>query len=339
MTARPLSILTTGMVCSVGLTAPAACAAIRARLTNPTETFFVDEYGERYVAHQVPMKIPYVGRTRLAYMAAHVVHQCLATGTSEDAGMIPLFLCVAEPTRPGRVDGLNDTLFQEIEQICQIRFSPQSFVVAQGRVGVATALLRARELIYEGQAESALIVAVDSLLVKETLEGFGRSGRLLTTDNSNGFMPGEGAAGLLVTRPGAEPGLCVDGIGVAVEAAHIESEDPLRADGLVSAVRGALRESSCELHDLDVRITDSTGEQYYFKEAALALARILRQRKEEFDIWHPADCIGEIGSAIGPALLAVASAACKKGYSPGPGVLIHLGNDLGERAAIVARHR
>ena len=87
--------------------------------------------------------------------------------------------------------------------------------------------------------------------------------------------------------------------------------------------------------DLDYRITDISGEQYQFKEAALAEARLLRQHKEEFDIWHPADCIGEIGAASLPCMLGVALYAAHKGYAPGPRLLAHLGNDDGKRVALV----
>ena len=92
------------------------------------------------------------------------------------------------------------------------------------------------------------------------------------------------------------------------------------------------------MHDLDFRITDNSGEQYYFKESALALSRNLRQRKTAFDIWHPADCIGEVGAAIGPCVLGIALAAARKGYAPGPGVLCHFANDDGERAALMLRY-
>jgi len=86
------------------------------------------------------------------------------------------------------------------------------------------------------------------------------------------------------------------------------------------------------------RIADLSGEQYYFKEAALALQKTLRRRQEAMDLWHPAECIGETGSAIGPAMLGVAAAACHKQYAPGPQILLHTANDAGERAAIVARY-
>ena len=81
---------------------------------------------------------------------------------------------------------------------------------------------------------------------------------------------------------------------------------------MVQAFRAALEDAGCTLGDLDFRITDVSGEQYMFKEAALAMTRLLRKRKEEFDIWHPADCIGETGAAIGPVIFNVVMTATQK---------------------------
>ena len=68
------------------------------------------------------------------------------------------------------------------------------------------------------------------------------------------------------------------------------------------------------------------------------MTRTLRVRKEEFDIWHPADCIGEVGAAIVPVVLAVALAAARKNYAPGPGALCHFAGDNSERAAVILRY-
>ncbi|MGE8312640.1 MAG: hypothetical protein ACN6QR_24145, partial [Pseudomonas protegens] len=95
----------------------------------------------------------------------------------------------------------------------------------------------------------------------------------------------------------------------------------------------------CGLEQMDYRLTDISGEQYYFKEASLALSRTLRVRKEFFHLWHPADCIGEVGAAIGPTMLAVALAASRKGYGDGPNILCHLGNDAGQRAAALLSYQ
>jgi len=91
------------------------------------------------------------------------------------------------------------------------------------------------------------------------------------------------------------------------------------------------------IDDLDYRMTDANGEQYGFKEAALAITRTLRKRKEEFDIRHPADCVGEVGAAIVPIALGVANTAAKKGYALGKSVLCHFGNDDEQRAVMFLR--
>jgi 3-oxoacyl-[acyl-carrier-protein] synthase-1 len=168
-----------------------------------------------------------------------------------------------------------------------------------------------------------------------TLSVYERASRLLTATNSNGFMPGEAGGAILVGRPSGEPELLCTGLGYGVEQAHIDSEEPLRADGLSTAFRQALADAGCALNALDFRITDVSGEQYYFKEAALALQRTMRARREEFDFWHPAECIGEAGAACGPAIVALADAACRKSYAPGRGILGHMGIDAGRRAAMV----
>ena len=109
----------------------------------------------------------------------------------------------------------------------------------------------------------------------------------------------------------------------------------MRADGLVQAINAALADAQSGYEAIDYRLTDANGEQYWFKEAALAMNRTLRVRKETFDLWHPADCIGETGAAVGPCAYAVALAAACKCYAPGPGVLCHFGDDGGQRTALV----
>jgi 3-oxoacyl-[acyl-carrier-protein] synthase-1 len=87
--------------------------------------------------------------------------------------------------------------------------------------------------------------------------------------------------------------------------------------------------------DLDFRITDISGEQYYFKENALVLLRLLRTRKATFDIWHPADCIGEVGCVQAAVMLMVIKAAVEKDYSEGSNILAQLGDEGGKRAAMI----
>ena len=338
MSVPAIAIQRTGLVTAVGQSSPASCAALRAKLTNPTETRFRDSRGEWIMAHQVFFEQPSRGLGKLARMAAMSIDEVLVDIERDRWDGIPLLLCVAEAERPGRTAGLDDELFLRIQAECGARFSPRSGIVAHGRVGVAVALAQARTLLAEGAATQVVVAATDSLLSWPTLQHFEQNDRLLTQRNSNGFVPGEAAGALLLGVPQGRPGeLVCSGIGFAREAAHQDSGEPLRGDGLSQAIKAALAEAGCAMHDIDYRITDLSGEHYYFKEASLALSRTLRVRKEEFDIWHPAECIGEVGAAAGTAVLALAEAACRKGFGPGPSILVHVSNDAGQRAALTLR--
>lgn len=334
MTPPGLAILNTGLVTSVGLGTAAACAAIRAGVSNASETRFLDSSGERLRAHRVPLDDEWLGTTRLVKMASLAAGEALAGIPREQWGAIALLLCTAEADRHDRPD-LDGTLFAALERQLGEEFAAGSATIPHGRVSVAIALERARELIGAGGVTGVLIVAVDSLLNAAVLRKLEQAGRLLTALNSDGFIPGEAAGAALIGTPAAQaPILCV-GLGFATETAALESGQPLRAQGLSQAIKTALTEAGREFHEVDLRIADLSGEQYYFKEAALALSRLLRVRREQIDLWHPAECIGEVGAAAGIAVLAVARMALTKNYVPGPVVLAHFASDAGRRAAVL----
>ena len=201
MNATPLAILCTGLVTSVGLTAVQSCAAFRAKLTNPTETRFIDSGGEWIMAHQVQLREPWRGSTKLAKMAAMAIGEALQGISKQEWSSLPLLLCVAETDRPGRMTGLDDQLFVQIQTELGFAFSAQSSVFAQGRVGVALALAQARTLMVKAKISRVLVAATDSLLCWPTLSHYELEDRLLTARNSNGFMPGEAAGALLVGAP------------------------------------------------------------------------------------------------------------------------------------------
>ncbi|MFO1199070.1 MAG: beta-ketoacyl synthase N-terminal-like domain-containing protein [Burkholderiaceae bacterium] len=338
MSAVPVSFRGFGLVTSVGLDAPSTCAAIRAKLQNPVETRVIDSRGEWLFGHEVPLGELHRGRAKLVRMCAMAIGECLEKLPPRERAGIPLLLCVAERSRPGRLPGLEDELFLEIESALGITFADQSVVVPQGRLGFASAVDVARQMMLEGTARRVMVAAVDTLMNVATMTAYERAGRLLTAANSNGFLPGEGAGAVLLEQDASAPALVCSGLGFATERAHIESGEPLRADGLSRAIRAALDDAGMRYPALDFRVTDLSGEHYYFKEAALAMSRSLRERKQEMDLWHPAECVGETGAVGGLLAAAVADAACRKGYAPGRSILAHAGNDDGRRAAMVLRY-
>jgi 3-oxoacyl-[acyl-carrier-protein] synthase-1 len=334
---QTLAIADVGMVTGVGLSAPAACAAIRCAIDGFAETRFRDSGGEWLIGCEVPLERPLRGAAKLAGMLAIAIDECTRGDPMRDIRSIPVVLCTAEPERPGGAAGDEDRLIERLQSELGLHLHEASLRLADGRVGVALALSHAQRLIYRDGARQVIVAAADSLLRSRILADFEARDRLLTSRHSDGFIPGEAAAAILFEAPreGARHQWICDGIGFGAERASEDSEEPLRADGLVAAIRAALAEAGCEMGDVDFRIADVSGSQYRFKEAALAVSRTLRRRKNDFDFWHPADCVGETGAAAGAVMLGVLEMAGRKGYAKGRRVLLHLGNEDGRRAAMV----
>jgi 3-oxoacyl-[acyl-carrier-protein] synthase-1 len=325
------------MVTSVGLTAPASCAAIRSAVDNFRETRFMDQNGEWLMGSEVPLGKPWRGDAKLVKMAAWAIRECVESGHELALAATPLLLCLPEREAVGHSAIDEDEFVRELQNDLGVRFHDRSEVIARGHVSLAVAVKRARRLLEGQDIQRVIVAASDSLLVSSTLADYEEKERLLTSSNSDGFIPGEAASAVVFesARGGSRPQLVCQGVGFGVENAPIDSEEPLRADGLTTAIRGALEDAGWDESLLDFKIVDVSGPQYQFKEAALAFGRIDRTKRTEFDIWHPADCVGEVGAAIGPIMIGVLKAAFEKGYAKGGRVLMHMGNDDGKRAALV----
>jgi 3-oxoacyl-[acyl-carrier-protein] synthase-1 len=327
------------MITGVGLSASASCAAIRCGINNFSETRFLARSGDWIIGSEVRTEEPWRGLTKQSGMACAAIRECISTAAKGGrlSSPVPLVLCLAEEERPGRLPGLGGALLLEIERELGMKFHADSSVVALGRVGAAVGLLRAQRLIQDRNHPYVILAGVDSYLTAPTLLVLEEVERLLTNTNSNGFVPGEAAAAVLLGHPvpGARAPVICRGLGFGRETAAADSRQPLRADGMVEAIRAALSAAGIGLERVDHRISDVSGEQYRFKEAALAVNRILRERKAELGMWHPADSIGEAGAAALPVMLGVLYYAASKRYLPGRVFLAHLSNDDDKRAALI----
>jgi 3-oxoacyl-[acyl-carrier-protein] synthase I len=329
---QPLQIVGSGLVTSVGLSTAAAAAAIRAGVSNAQLTRFMDWGGEWMAAHVVPIEAPNP-RAKLLQMAATAIGECLASAARESSTGTALVLCLPEASRPSTGNEVGESAIAELSSMVGTTFSADSSTIAVGRVGGFVGLHHARALLGEGKADAVLVAGVDSYVNWPALSHFENQHRLLTSKNSDGFLPGEAAAAVMVTRPVSGTALRCEGLGFAKESATVDASVPLRADGLVEAIRAAARDADCRAQDFDLRITALSGEHYYFKEAALAMARLVRDPMPEADLWHPADCVGEVGAAAGPLAMILAATGCAKGYAEASRILCHLSNDGAERSA------
>lgn len=333
-----LAIKAGGLVTPVGFNAPATCAALRAGIRNVQVANLWDaESGQYIAAGRVPLPQWWEGPGKLPELVAPAILECLQAATPITPRELPLLLGVSPSTRPHRWAGLDDWILKAVEEKLGVQFHPSSQVIPRGQVAGVWGAREAARLIEEEGRPGCIVAGVESYLQQPIVQAYMNHRRVLTPGNSNGFSPGEAGSAVLLAACAEPPAddICILGTGVATEPATIESEEPLRGEGLTEAIRLALAEANVSMPDTHFRITDLNGEHYKFKEATLAFNRLLRSRIESHDIWHPIEYIGEIGAAIGPLVLAFARDAIHKGYAPGSVVICHFSNDDQERAAAV----
>jgi len=335
----PLAIKAAGMVTAVGFNAASSCAAMRAGIRCVNETNLWDaESGEYLAAGRVLLPHWWIGTGKLAELVAPAIHECMTAAAPVRPEEIPILIGVSSPDRPCRFTDLDAEILREVEHRLEFQVHRASRVIAQDRVSGVAAIPEAQHLLDDG-APLCVIAGVDSSVRQDLVEHYLLKRRLLTPKNSNGFSPGEAGGALLVgpSSPRARE-LDVLGVGMGWESAGIESEEPLRGDGLTAAISGALETGGLRMDDANYRITDLNGEHYRFKEMTLAMTRFPSKPKPKlFDLWHPIEFIGDVGAAIGPVVLGVALHAARKYYGVGPIALCTFGNDDGARAAAVVK--
>ncbi|MCR3692075.1 MULTISPECIES: hypothetical protein [Citrobacter] len=335
-----LRITATGMCCAVGYSTAAAVPAIRAGMDHFRETQFVDQQGKPLIGAQL-YGIDQWGTSRMGWMFRRVLTECLANENHANAlNNMALILIVPEPERPGATENWSDEIYQGCT--AQYDFHPCSCVVPSGKVGLASALAMASDFLTTGQVRRVLIAGVDSFFSSAAITHYLGQQRLLTGDNSDGFIPGEAAGAITVTlnENPDDDGLIICGIGQGNEEAHIlQDELPNRGTGLNKAIRRAVTDSGSPLTETLFHISAVSHESFYFRETELAVLRSLEHKVADYPHLMLTASTGEVGAASGPLMLAYLASVMPRPDGPGRKGLIHLSDDYGHRAAAIVQWR
>ncbi len=340
--ATTLRIAGRAMCCSVGHHAPAACAAIHARLNHFRETSFVAYDGKPVIGASL-YGLDLWGEARHDRMAHRVIDECLGAMPDTAREHIALFVLCA----PDDLGGVGPRWARRaVGAACAPDQGPgfhrASRSLPYGSGGVGQALIEAAQCLRERDAPSqVLLLAVDSMLQAHTIEHYLALERIATATNADGFIPGEAAAALLLTpRADEHDALWIDACAGHEDAWRIDGDAPLRADGLTTALRELADTARTELATLDFHASGMNGESWYAKETNLGLARALERRVEEFPHLMIARSVGETGSAAPLLTLAwLADLARREPAAIANGALLHFSHALGRRSALIVRPR
>lgn len=329
-----MDVAALGMACPLGLSARAACAAIRAGLNARQLLPYADEDGEPIAGAMLERIEPHrPRRQRWLGLACYALFDLLGARMAEMLAQVPMILVLSD-SEAATADGF-ERVRRELSAQLECELPPRLLqIVVGGPSAGLRALVNARAWL-TNSAPGCIVLAADSLVDARSLHGLSQRRRLLTARNPDGLSPGEAAACVFLQSSMARSWGRIVGLGVGWEDATFDNDVPLRAEGLVQASRAALGEAGMGLHDVDFRVCDATGESFSFKEHALLPARLLRQRKVAFPLWSTAAMLRHVGAAAGLCGLVMALDACARGHAPGSRALVLAGSDEGERAAAI----
>jgi len=336
---RPLSIASCGLVTNLGLSRKATFAAYRAQIDNFTETRFMDSHGEWLIGADVPLDRPLRGQAKLLEMSAMAIREAIASCgpvPSADPGAVPVLLCIPSRKRIGRVIADEQSFFTELQDKLGMTFSEHSRIYPQGRVAVVSALKDADRLLYNTECGYVLVVATDTLLTARTLKAYDEKYLLLTRTTSNGYVPGEGAACARLTQvSGTDTEMAqVLGLGVARQASPKTRDEPLKADGMIAAIRMGLDDSPVTMPSIRSWFYDNDAGYQPVKEATIAELRLLRGENQPLDRHSPVSQFGETGTVSFLLMLLLFGAASPDGAC---GLVTASGEDDSRMAAVVQK--
>lgn len=334
-----LSVRSTAMVSSVGSSALECSASVRAGIARVADTAVMSR-------GRAPLRMALVPDDALPALAlvddaarptrhrrilrlahAAIVEACDAVGaravsmviaTSIDADHAALLLDDLETLAGGRLDRAT------------------SRHLHGGAAGAFAALVEASRRIEQGVADAVLVVGADSHLDLVRLDALQRSRRILVDEVMDGFIPGEGAAAVLVSGERSGAVATIARSGLTEDPFRVEGDAPLRGDGLTAALHEALVEAGEPVTDVWAGLD---GASWTAREWGLGARRIHRSLAHDLRVHHPVESFGAPGAALGAMLVVLAAVGLQRGTLRGPCLAWALSDDGLRGAARIERSR
>ena len=177
-------------------------------------------------------------------------------------------------------------------------------------------------MLASGRANAFYLLGVDSLVTGPRVRGLLDAGRILTGEQADGFVPGEGAVALRFGVSKGNGAAVLAGLGSGREPAAQNEEVSLTGIGLHEAAQQAVSEAGVRGADLRGLVHDVSGAQRDFEDFLLARGRPPLDSAASVRVFAPSFSVGEIGAAAGPLAIAMLAFFIAKGVLDGPGLCL-----------------
>jgi 3-oxoacyl-[acyl-carrier-protein] synthase-1 len=327
------AVLSVGMVTPVGLSAAQTMTSVRAGIARARESTILSRSLAPMVLALVPDDAlpprraepdPRPGRSReerCLRLAQAALAEALA---SLPPGRPPALFLAAPEGHDDRLPPLGADFVPRLADRSGGKIdAARSRLFPEGRAAAFPALAAAFDEL-RARGGPVLVGGVDTHLDLHLLGSLDREGRVLCAGVADGFVPGEGAAFLLLDREATPSGggraairrARVHPPGLAEEAGHRRSEEPYRGEGLPRAVAAAL--ADVPGREVLRAYASLNGEHIQGKEWGVTTLRTGLGAGGGFRLIHPAECFGDAGAATGAILLGLAALELTSGHAASP---------------------
>ena len=345
-----MQVIGAGVVTSVGGSAVTTAAAVAAGISTTKETEILNKQLVPIKMARVPdgalpdihealsgNKLP-ARQQRLLCLAAAALVQL--TDVLPAGQTLPLYLALPEAL-PHHTAPLRGNFIEQLALQSGMPLNVADSLVADiGRAGSFYAIEKAAQYFEQTGNDYLLIGGVDTYWDLHLLAKLDAEDRLNVVGVLDGFIPGEGAAFLLLAservnvRHIAHP-VRLYRPGTALEEGHFYNEEvPYRGNGLAAAVRDAIQQAAPA--KIQSVWSSMTYENHGAKEFGVALIRNSAQLAEPLDTQHPVDSFGDMGAATGCAMIGMIAAKANSpvGFPYFQHYLLCCSSDLAHRAAV-----
>jgi len=342
--ASPVYIVAASARTPLGLDAEASAAAVRAGISALSEhPFLVDQAGDMMPGALDAEIDPYVfGSDRLLLLAEPALRELLDTVKRwpSSGPELSIFLGLPE-LRPGFTESDVEAIRLGIERLDDLPVALGAVLAyPRGHAAGAFAFGAAVQNAQSDPSSLSIVGGIESYFHPQTMEWLDSNRQLANSVSRSGFVPGEGAAFLLLAGSeavklfGMKPIARVDAVGVATETKLIRTSDTCLGEGLTEAVKKAvsgLRPPGQAISDI---LCDLNTERYRGEEWGFVCLRLAQFFEDPTTYLSPSDRWGDMGAASVPLFGMLACDAAQKGYSTGSRALLWASSENGLRGAV-----
>ncbi len=256
---------------------------------------------------------------------------------------IPLIVGLPED-RPGLAPNLESSLSEILKSVSEkYVHSVATSYIKEGHTSGLLALEQAREILQD--KEFCIIGGVDSYDEESTIKWLELDKkRLFSSYNSDGFIPGQAAGFCLLANETALKRYQLPShaellaVASAEEPRDYDSMKNSSCEGLAQTVEKVLKQAP-EERQIEQIYNSMNGENYHSREFAYLVLKNGNRFAAPAKYFAPYDCWGDLGAAIVPVLMAMASESATMEDMEGHLCLIHASSLGNSRASALLELR